>query len=381
MDNDKQNLAGLFNLKAYGLVNDLLWNGIPVRWAIRAGKAKDGIDFTAQAQRIFPTATAPVSLDFRGGPFIVHRDWAGFAKLRIANFGGSVAVYELTAATTIDIRHKLLQRRKIGVLNDGNNVAIHRAVLDAAGFVSGTQYVEIPAATLTTVNATSCFTGVSEPHWDSSAIDTQAQAVRTFLVSGGNFLAQCVATLTYENNVAFGRFQTTAGLIENNIGERHLSSLPSVVPGRARRRRRLGAGLPARRGLQLPPHRARARPRHADDEQLRGDRRTRERDRSGLADDVPGRTQLQRQRPRVAQRRADVPELDDDPLGAPDGVRPRHRRRPVGAAADRRTSARGRRRGRRAPRCRWRRRRARADLRRSQQQRGRRRDRRCAGTI
>ena len=55
MDNDKQNLLAPFNLKAYGLVSDLLQNDIPVRWAIAAGKAKDGIDFTAGAKRVAPS--------------------------------------------------------------------------------------------------------------------------------------------------------------------------------------------------------------------------------------------------------------------------------------------------------------------------------------
>ena len=59
MDNDKQNIGAVFNLNAYGLANHLLWEGIRVKWAIRAGKAKDGVDFSVMAQRILPTATAP----------------------------------------------------------------------------------------------------------------------------------------------------------------------------------------------------------------------------------------------------------------------------------------------------------------------------------
>ena len=79
MDNDKQNIGALFNLKAYGMANHLLWENVRVKWAIRAGKAKDGIDFTVKAQRILPTAVAEATLDFRGGPFIVHKDLAAYA--------------------------------------------------------------------------------------------------------------------------------------------------------------------------------------------------------------------------------------------------------------------------------------------------------------
>ena len=61
MDNDTQNIGAPFNLKAYGLVNHLLWDEIPVMWAIKAGKAKDGIDFTASAARGRPGDPAPRS--------------------------------------------------------------------------------------------------------------------------------------------------------------------------------------------------------------------------------------------------------------------------------------------------------------------------------
>ena len=45
---------GMF--KAYGLVYNLLSNGIPVKWAIQPGKAYDGTDFTTSAQDIVTLA-------------------------------------------------------------------------------------------------------------------------------------------------------------------------------------------------------------------------------------------------------------------------------------------------------------------------------------
>jgi hypothetical protein len=41
-----------FNLRAYGLANLFLQNNIPVKWAIKPGKAKDAVDFTANVTRI-----------------------------------------------------------------------------------------------------------------------------------------------------------------------------------------------------------------------------------------------------------------------------------------------------------------------------------------
>ena len=217
MDNDKQNIGATFNLSAYGLANHLLWQGVRVKWAIRAGKTKDGIDFTVAAQRVQPTPTAPTTLGFRGGPFIVHRDDAAYALPRIIAFGRNVAVYETTADVMVDVRFTLDERKKIGVLDDGGNADIHTEVLDAAGFVGGQQYQVIPAATLITVNADACFTMVGEPHWDTTDNDDETDAVRQFVESGGNFLAQCASIESYENNTTHGLFQSTLGMQENNL--------------------------------------------------------------------------------------------------------------------------------------------------------------------
>ncbi len=125
MDTTHQAVVAPFNLKAYGLVNDLLQRGIPVKWAIKAGKAKDAVDFTATAQRIAPSAIATASRSFSGGPFIVHRDFAQIARTRIAAFGQNVAVYELTADATVDVRDDLRFKPEIVVSNV--NSAIHTA--------------------------------------------------------------------------------------------------------------------------------------------------------------------------------------------------------------------------------------------------------------
>ena len=96
MDNVKQGTPAPFNLKAYGLVMKLLWNGIPVKWAIKDGKAKDGIDFSANASKVLPGIVAAANLDFSGGPFVVTEDYAIAAKALATTFGGSVAVYQTT---------------------------------------------------------------------------------------------------------------------------------------------------------------------------------------------------------------------------------------------------------------------------------------------
>ncbi|MFP6836710.1 MAG: hypothetical protein VB948_11480, partial [Pseudomonadales bacterium] len=189
MDNAKQNIGAPFNLKAYGLVNHLLWNSVAVKWAIRSGKSKDGSDFSVSAKRIVPPTTSASMLNFSAGPFIVSKEWVATALPLIAAFGNNVAVYETTTDVTVDVRQTISQRKKVGVLDDGGKAGIHTSILVAAGFTPGNQYVVIPAATLATVNADICITLASEPHWDTTDNDTESEAIRAFVEGGGNFLA------------------------------------------------------------------------------------------------------------------------------------------------------------------------------------------------
>ncbi|MFB3133426.1 MAG: DUF11 domain-containing protein, partial [Rhodothermales bacterium] len=212
MDNTRQSLSTKpFNLAAYGLVKDLLHAGIPVKWAILTGKGKDGTDFTAMAKQIEPTAGSSNSEAFSGGPFVVHADFASQAQTVIdANESDSVAVYELTADASIDIRYTLAFKPKVAVLNDGGKGPIHEDVLLQAKFTSA----EYDIMLATAVSASSCYTIATEPHFKSDDADVQASSIRDFMDSGGNFLGQCEGAQTYENNVTYGRYQTTAGVVQ-----------------------------------------------------------------------------------------------------------------------------------------------------------------------
>ncbi|MDW8239500.1 MAG: tandem-95 repeat protein [Acidobacteriota bacterium] len=209
MDNSKQAIVAPFNLKAYGLVNHLLHNNVPVLWAIRAGKAKDGVDFTATAQRLYPSAQAAANLSFSGGPFIVHRDYAAVAKPLMTAFGNNVAVYEMTADATIDIRYQLTHKPRIALLNNGGNASIHQTILDLAG-IPNYQIV----ASAASLGTSSCYTLASEAHWLDLTATATVAAVRQFIQSGGNFFAQCEGVDTYEN---VGLLQTTAGITKSNV--------------------------------------------------------------------------------------------------------------------------------------------------------------------
>ncbi len=218
MDNDNQNIGAPFNLRAYGLVQRLLKAQIPVKWAIRAGKSKDGIDFSARAERVLPTARPASLLDFRGGPFVVEASSASAALEIASSYGNNVALYRLVEPAQVDVRYTLMQRAFVFVANDGGTADVHTAVLSAAGFVSGEDYSVLDRPTTSTqLNGNLCATIVTEPHYDGlqdANWGTVVAAVREFVLSGGNVLAQCKAIESYENHSTYGRFQTSGGVIK-----------------------------------------------------------------------------------------------------------------------------------------------------------------------
>lgn len=222
MDNVYQSIvpAGQapFNLKAYGLVNTFLQNGIPVKWVINSNKQRDDIDFTGIAERVAPSSVAAATIAFRGGPFIVPDTVlpCGQTTMEIINsFGNNVAVYRLTSSTTVDVRYTLTHRPKIAVFNNGGNQHIHTKILIAAGIGN---YDVMDAAHIESLK--NCYTFASEPHADSNQVSqAMIDGVRAFVLSGGNFLAQCHAIDTYENR---GFYQTTSGIDIVNTTVSHL---------------------------------------------------------------------------------------------------------------------------------------------------------------
>lgn len=229
MDNNYQSIvpAGQapFNLKAYGLVNEFLQQGIPVKWAIKTGKQPDGIDLSASVERIAPSAIAASTLDFRAGPFIVPDTSlpCGLSTREIIQrFGNNVAVYKINAPVSVEIRYTLVHRPKVAVFNNGGNQVIHTKILDAAGIGN---YDVMDAADID--DLINCYTFVSEPHCDDERVSTEViDAVRKFVMNGGNFLAQCHAIAPYENKALF---LSTAGIEVLNNTVSHTYPHPDLA--------------------------------------------------------------------------------------------------------------------------------------------------------
>ncbi len=215
MDNSKQNLISsqvAFNVKAYGLVNALLQNNIPVNWIIRDLKAKDDVDFSVTSSRVYPSATGSASVDFKAGPFIIDSLWADIAAPVIASYGNNVAVYKAEAAFTAPVRYEIMFKPKIAVFTNGNSYGIHTKALRLAGFSSPAHFDSIPAQN---ANAASCYTFGCEPHWTNGQ-NAITNVITSFLNSGGNFFAQCTGISAYEQ---IEHYHTTNGIqYENSSG-------------------------------------------------------------------------------------------------------------------------------------------------------------------
>ena len=220
MSTNLQALAGTpFNMKAYGLVNALLHANIPVKWAIKVGKSKDDPDFSASVARILPTIGSLTNAMFHSGPFIIHRDYTNDAMPVLRAWSNNVAVYRIATNTTVDVRYTIAHKPVIAVLDDGNTQTIQTSILDEAG-ISTNYYRVLHAADVAFLAASDCYTIVTSPHFDGGVTATnQTHSIRNFLMNGGNFLAQCAAVGTYENNTLYGHFHTTKGVVTDNVAK------------------------------------------------------------------------------------------------------------------------------------------------------------------
>ncbi len=238
MDNTNQAIVAPFNLKAYGLVHQLLLNDIPVKWVIKSGKAKDAADFIATAARLYPSATAAATYTFIASAFVVDSFWLDHAfypggqtatqVMTAFATPNSVAVYSLTADVAVDVRYTLNHRPKIAVFSNGGFQAVQTTMLTAAGITSNV-FVQ-NAGDFT--GLAECYTFCSEAHWDyASNPDVRpVQRVIAFVNEGGNFLAQCAGIDLYENHQpGGGHFQTTNGVNFANTTQTNTDYNPDMA--------------------------------------------------------------------------------------------------------------------------------------------------------
>ena len=225
MDNTNQATSSInvasgtyfFNLKAYGLAVLFRNAGINVNWVINSTKSQDGIDFTATAERAYPSYVASQSLDFRAGPFLIFPSDTLGADYLINWFNYShpdsskVKVYRLTQDVDVDVRYTLSTPPRVAIMHDSCD--IHQNFMGMAS-VPTVNYNCIANTSIGLI--TGCYTMVTMPHMDSN--DPQSyddDSIYNFVMAGGNMLAECDAIQTFENAT---RYHSTTGTLANITG-------------------------------------------------------------------------------------------------------------------------------------------------------------------
>jgi len=236
MDNIRQTRDGVpsavFNMKAYGLVNRLLWAGIPLMWSIRPDKAKaldpstgepiDEPDFQAVVAQVKPGAGPTELVDFYGGPFVIPIKFTKQAEPIIDDFNNHnadamVNVFEVKKTTSVWVRYDLTHKPRVAVLNPNSALDPFERILDrTGGFDPGVHYDVINPTQAHSLPPNGCYTAIVAPHTEHGQV-TQAMrtAVSEFVHNGGNFLAQCLAVHAYENDTQTSA-QTIGGITVAN---------------------------------------------------------------------------------------------------------------------------------------------------------------------
>jgi uncharacterized repeat protein (TIGR01451 family) len=246
-------------LRAYGLVYELLRNGVPVQWAISPAKAAGGADFSLAGGTVTSLGTgSAVSLPrpYRGGPFLIRSaDRAAalpIVEAWLAAPGDTTSVHNVVAGSfTAEIARTLVAAPRIGVLEDGDQ-AIAFENLNAAGIRDSTgaswnmaspdllSEPEVAGPTTGSAQDGALFGADGLPrycqlmamHYNLSPLtEDVVHETRSWLAAGPltHALLQCEAIRTFENAAA-GRFLTTDGIADDgsapSIPALHLPSDP-----------------------------------------------------------------------------------------------------------------------------------------------------------
>lgn len=232
-------------LRAYGLVYELLRNGVPVHWVINPTKLPNGDDFAigiGLLQNVETGATLSLPRSYRGGPFVIAAADADAALPIVqawqAAAGDNTVVHRLAAGSfTAESARTLLGAPRIAILKDGfETIAFNN--LNAAGILDSTGAVwsasspdlltEVQVRGPTDTNdadgtlfhvasGLTRYGHLLSMHYQVTS-DTPGvvREVRSWLDQGPltHAFMQCEAARVFENDPA-GLFLTTAGIIDD----------------------------------------------------------------------------------------------------------------------------------------------------------------------
>lgn len=225
-------------LEAYGLVYELLRQGVPVRWVIKPGKAMGGVDLTAAGTDL-RSGAAIASHDYRGGPWVVDAADAAAALPVITAWQAknlATTVHESGAAFSAEVAHTLLVAPNIAMMADGNQ-KIARKYMVAAKIPDSTGDPLWPDSSPDMLDPAELSGPSGDVHHDGKLFDADGDPVycqfmsmhwavgdaeknpgvvaemREFLTHPTHLYAQCQAVNAFENHPEHGYFLTTKGFL------------------------------------------------------------------------------------------------------------------------------------------------------------------------
>lgn len=233
MDTDHQD-DGM--LRAYGLVYELLRNGVPVRWVIRTGKAAGEADFTTSGIDV-ATGGAIVDHGYRAGPWVIDAGDAAVALPIVQAWQASypeTTVHEATEAFDGDVARYLVVAPTIAMVADGNEniargymeaAAIPDSALDPTWPDDSPDMLDVPelmGPTDTSHTDGLLFDADGDPvycqlmsmHWGVNDAEDNPEVVaevRAYLNNPTHFYAECQAVNAFENLAPHGFFLTPNG--------------------------------------------------------------------------------------------------------------------------------------------------------------------------
>ncbi len=243
MDTDYQDMG---MLEAYGLVYELLRQGVEIQWTIREGKGFGDVDFTTSAVD-HQTNDVVDGHGYRGGPFVIDAADADEALGIIDAWqqdNPDTAVHEVTEAFDADVAHTLVAAPTIAMFADGNQ-DIARGYMQAAKIPDSTgdpgwpdespdmlDVEEVSGPSDEVHNDGALFNERGVPvycqlmsmHWGVGDAEDNPEVVaevRSYLSHPTHFFAECQAVNAFENLDPFGYFLTPNGFLIGDGPDAH----------------------------------------------------------------------------------------------------------------------------------------------------------------
>lgn len=235
MDTEYQDMG---MLRAYGLVYELLRQGVPVRWVIKSGKQIGDADFTASATDLMSGAAVD-GHGYRGGPWVIDAADADAAMPFIEAWQADspeTTVHVATAGFSGEVSRLLVVAPTIAMMADGNQ-KIARKYMMAAGIPDSTgnpawpdnspdmlDPAELSGPDDTNHRDGALFDADGDPvycqfmsmHWGVGEAEKTPEVVaemREFLTYPTHLFAECQAVNAFENLAPHGFFLTTKGFL------------------------------------------------------------------------------------------------------------------------------------------------------------------------